>query len=325
MTLLQSIDTLIENISVTDKQEENIKNSLSNIESHLKEEDSGLHVDDTFTNGSWDRDTILRPLDDIDLFAVLNIEKWKDENGNLPSPQSVLTKMNNYLNDLADYKDKVSQNRPCVTIELSNKKFDILPSFPLADGGYWIPNHDLKTWTFSYPQQLSTNLDNVHRQRNYKVKPVVKVAKYWNRDMNEKLIPSYHIEETAISIFGLYSFTNYEEAVRIWFNNAESYLQSHKFKSNEQYNTAINRIKKVKGKLNDAKERYDDGKENDVRQIWKDIFGKEFPSVEADEAKDFSDALSKGDLKVSSSGTLSLTGGMAIGASKGFYGDISDK
>lgn len=325
MTLLQSIDTLIENISVTDKQEENVKNSLSNIESHLKNEESELYVDETFSNGSWDRDTIIRPLDDIDLFAVLNFEKWKDENGSLPNPQSVLTKMKNYLNDQADYKGKVSQNRPCVTIELSNKKFDVLPSFPCIGGGYWIPNHDLKSWTFSDPKQLSTNLDNVHRQRNYMVKPVVKVVKYWNRDMDEKLIPSYHIEEAAISIFTLQSFTNFEEAIRIWFNNAEYYLRSDKFKSNEQYTTALNRVKKVKEKLNDAKKKYDDGEEDDAKQIWKDVFGKEFPSVDVDEAKDFAKSLSDGTLRINSTGTLSKTAGMAIAASKGYFGDGSDK
>lgn len=88
MTLLQSIDTLIDNITVRDRQEENIKNSLSNIEGQLKTKDNGPYVDETFINGSWESDTIIRPLSDIDLFAVLNLDEWKDDN-NLPSPQSV--------------------------------------------------------------------------------------------------------------------------------------------------------------------------------------------------------------------------------------------
>ncbi|MEJ0104728.1 MAG: nucleotidyltransferase [Bacteroidota bacterium] len=117
------------------------------------------------------RNTIIRPLNDIDLFAVLSRDAWKDENGNPPNPQSVLTKIKNYLNDQPDYKDKVSQDRPCVTVKLSDKNFDVLPSFEEFGGGYLIPNHDLKSWTYSYPEQLTTNLDNIHRQRNYKIKP----------------------------------------------------------------------------------------------------------------------------------------------------------
>jgi hypothetical protein len=324
MTLLQSIDALIDNITVTDRQEENIKNSLSNIEGHLKTKDNGLYVEETFTNSSWERDTIIRPLNDIDLFAVLNREKWQDDKGNLPSPQSVLSKIKNYLNDLSDYKDKVYQDRPCVTVKLTDKNFDVLPSFPQLGGGYMIPNYDLTGWTYSYPEQLTKDLNDTHRQKNYKLKPVIKVIKYWNRDFNGKLIPSYHVEEAAINMFKLNSITNYEAAIRLWFENAEYNLYSHKFKSNDQYTTAINRIKKVKDKLIDAKKLYDDGKESEATQIWKDIFGKEFPSVDVEEAKNFSKSLTEGSLRVSATGALSMTSGMAMGASKGFYGDLSD-
>jgi hypothetical protein len=324
MTLLQSIDKLIENITVTDRQEENITNSLSNIESHLKKSDNDLHISETFTNGSWERDTIIRPLNDIDLFAVLKRDKWEDDNGNLPSPQSVLTKMKNFLNGLADYKDKVTQDRPCVTIKLSDKNFDILPSFSQDGGGYLIPNYDLKSWTYSYPEQLTKNLNDTHRYNSYKLKPVVKVIKYWNRDHNNKYIPSYHVEETAINIFQIHTIGNYEAAIRNWFDNAEYNLSSKKFKSTDQYSTTIKRIKKVKEKLNEAKGLYDDGKETEATQIWKDLFGREFPSVEAEEAKAFAKSLTEGGLKVTSSGMLSLSTGMSIGASNGFYGDVPE-
>ncbi|MBW6484156.1 MAG: nucleotidyltransferase [Vicingaceae bacterium] len=321
-TLLQSINQLIENITVTDRQEDNIKQSLSNIEGHLNNKENNLNVERTFTNGSYERDTIIRPLNDIDIFAVLKKDDWKDEYGNLPNPQSVLTKIKNYLNGLNDYKDKVKQDRPCVTIILSDKRFDILPSFEQFGGGYLIPNYDLETWTYSYPEQLTTNLDNTHKLRNYKLKPTIKAIKYWNRE-NNKLIPSYHIEETAISIFQLNNFTNYEEAIRLWFNNAEYYLQSSKFKSINDHTASINKIKKVKDKLNDAKKKYDEGKEGEAIQIWKDVFGKEFPTVDVEEAKNFSKALSEGNLKIGSTGVLSTTVGSAIGASKGFFNGIS--
>ena len=322
MTLLQCIDGLIENISVTDRQEESIKASLSNLEDHLNYKENGLFVSRTFPNGSYDRDTNLRPLDDIDLFCVLKRDDWKDENSNLPEPQSVLTKIKKYLNDQPDYKDKVRQDRPCVTVELSNKNFDVLPAFEEFGGGYSIPNHDLKSWTYSYPEQLTTNLNNIHRERNYKVKPTIKGVKYWNRE-NQKLIPSYHIEEIAITIYNINSFTNLEESIRIWFNNAEYYLQSQKFKSDEDHSNAINKIRKVKDKLNDARAKYDNGKEDEAIQIWKEVFGKEFPTIDTEEAKSFSKSLTEGSLKISSAGTLSTVTGNTITASKGFFGDVS--
>lgn len=324
MTLLDCIRGLIDNISVTDRQEESIKGSLSNLDAHLKEKDNDLHITKTFTNGSYERDTIIRPLNDIDLFAVLDRDAWKDDNGNLPTPQSVLTRIKNYLNVQTDYEGKVSQDRPCVTVKLSDKNFDVLPSFKELGGGYLIPNYDLKSWTYSDPEQLTKNLNNINRQRNYKVKSTIKAVKYWNKEKG-KLIPSYHVEEAAINIFTLYDFTNFEESIRAWFNNAEYYLFSNKFNCNDNYIRSINRIKKIKEKLNDAKEKYDDGDEDEAIQIWKGVFGKEFPTVDPEEAKSFSKSLSEGSLKVSAAGILSTTAGRVISASKGFFGGVSEE
>jgi hypothetical protein len=314
---------MIDNITVTDRQEESIKSSISNLNDHLKAKESDLHVLETFTNGSYERDTIIRPLKDIDLFAVLDLEKWKDENGNLPGPQGVLSKIKEYLNSLSDYKDKVRQDRPCVTIELSNKDFDVLPSFEQA-GSYLIPAHDLKSWTYSDPKRLTDDLNRINGQRSYRVKPTIKAVKYWNRE-NGSLIPSYHIEEVAIIIFQMYSVKNYEESIRLWFDNASLYLNSQKFDSPDKYEKATSKIAKAKDKLTEAKKHYNSDEEQKAKELWKKVFGNEFPDIEdeeIEEAKSFSKSLSSGALKISSAGTLSLSVGNTVAASRGFYGDL---
>lgn len=324
MTLLQAIKKFIDNISVTDRQEENIQGSLSNLELNLCCDDNGLSVIKLFTNGSYERDTIIRPLDDIDVFAVLDRDKWNNNYGSLPDPQSVLSKFKNYLNNISDYEGKVKQDRPCVTIQLSDKGFDVLPSFAEPGGGYSIPNFDLKSWTFSFPEQLSGNIDHINKQRNYVPKDAVKAIKYWNRDSG-KLIPSYHIEETAFNIFSLYNFANLEEAIRLWFENAEYQLLSLKFQSNDNYIVAVRRVRKVKDKLKEAKDLSNTNEEEKTIAIWKEVFGKDFPVADVAEAKEFSKALSRGNLKILSSGTLSLAHGNSISSSKGFDGDVPDR
>lgn len=321
MTLLESITKLVDNVSITDRQEKKIKNSLSNLESHLIEDESNLHVNECFTNGSWERDTIIRPLNDVDLFAVLDLEEWKDEYGNKPNPQSVLTKIKNYLNKQNDYKDKVKQDRPCVTVHLSDKDFDILPSFEISGGGYFIPNFDLQSWTSSYPKMLTKDLDDTHRLRNYKLKQIIRVVKYWNRDFNGKTIPSYHVEEIAINIFKINNFTNFEEGVRKWFDNVEYNMQANKFKSNDEYEISLKKAKKVKDKLNEAFKFYSDKNEVEAKKIWKQVFGKEFPIVDEEEAKNISKSLTEGTLKYSSTAGISTEVGGGLSASKGFYGD----
>jgi hypothetical protein len=321
MTLLESIRKLVDNVTITDRQEENIKNSLLNLEDHLKNEESNLYVSECFTNGSWERDTIIRPLNDVDLFAVLDFEEWKDEYGNKPNPQSVLTKIKNYLNKQNDYKDKVKQDRPCVTVHLSDKDFDVLPSFEIAGGGYYIPKYDLQNWTESYPKMLTKNLDDTHRLRDYKLKQIIRVVKYWNRDFNGKTIPSYHVEEIAINIFKMNTFTNFEEGIRKWFENVEYNIQSNKFKSNDEYESSLKKAKKVKDILKEANKFYTDENEVEAKKIWKEVFGKEFPTVDEEEAKNISKSLTEGTLKYSSTAGISTAVGSSLSASKGFYGD----
>lgn len=319
-TLLQSIQSLIDNITVTDKQEENISSSVNNITSTL-EDDETLNLKETFLNGSYERDTIIRPLDDIDIFAVLDEEEWKDEYGNLPSPQSVLSKIKNFLDKQNDYNGKVKQDRPCVTVTLSNKSFDILPAFEFGETGYQIPNYDLASWTLSYPKTLTESLNEAQRNYNYKLKDIVKVIKYWNR-LNDKIIPSYHIEEIAIKVFYYNTFSNLEKSIRKWFNEAEYHLESNKFKSENEFDKFKKKLEKTKNKLNDAKELIDNKNEAEAKKIWKGIFEKEFPIVDEEEAKTFSKSLSEGSLKIASSGLLSTATGKTVSASKGFFGDV---
>jgi hypothetical protein len=318
-TLLQSIDKFIENITVTDRQEDNIDASFNNLKTNLMKEGSNLSVKEVFLNGSYERDTIIRPLDDIDLFAVIEQTDYA-ENGFDPNPQSVLTKFKNYLNSLNDYKDKVKQDRPCVTVMLSDKNFDVLPSLRKS-GALYIPNTDLTGWTFADPKTHTDDLNRVNQNRNYKVKSIVKAIKQWKRENNQN-IPSFHIEEVAISLFNIWNFSNIEEGIRLWFENAESYLQNGRFKSYDEYTKVKEKIRKVKGKLQEAKKLLDDKKEGEAKKFWKEIFGKEFPALDADEAKSFSDSFSKGTLKYSATAGLSVSVGSAMAASGGFYGDI---
>jgi len=321
-TLIQCVNQFIENITVTDRQEENIKGSVKNIEGYLKDKENGLSIVDTFTNGSYERDTIIRPLHDIDLFAVLKEDDWKDEYGRLSSPQSVLTSIKNYLDSLDDYKGKVKQDRPCVTIELSDKRFDILPSFEIFGGGYRIPNYDLKSWIYTYPKQLTIDLNNVNKQRAYKVKGVIKGVKYWNRENNYKTIPSFHIEEIAIRLFQVNDCKSFEEGLFKWFENAEYYLTYSTFKTADDYESSKKRIKKVKDKLEDAERKRNEGKEGDAIQIWKEVFGKDFPITLVEEAKSIGKSLSEGTLRSSVAG-LSTTFGDKIKANTGYFGEES--
>lgn len=318
-TLIQCIDGFIDNINVTDRQEEAITGSVDNLTDWLKKEESGLFVKDVFTNGSYERDTMIRPLDDVDLFAVLDFEKYKTELGTFPTPKSVLAKLKNYLDGIPDYKDKVSQDRPCITIELSKIDFDVLPSFEIA-GIYYIPNWNLSGWIMTYPKTLTSELNAANTTSKGVLKKVVKAVKYWKRE-NKQSLYSFHVEEIAIAIFKIHSITKVKDGIEKWFEYAPLYLDSTKFKSADEFTKVKEKIQKIHAKLKDAKAKYDGNNEAEAIKIWKEIFDKEFDIVDDAEANEIKQNLTEGTLKIGNTGILSNTVGKSVPSSKGFYGE----
>ena len=100
-------------------------------------------------------------------------------------------------------------------------------------------------------------------------------------------------------------------------------LQVDKFKSDEDYKTAVTKVKDVATSIKDAQAKLADGKEAEAIQLWKEVFGRDFPTIDPAEAKTFSKAIVEGGLKVASTGILSTSSGFSITASKGYYGDVS--
>lgn len=318
MTLLQCIDSLLSKITITDKQTESVSNTYKNIKGYLLNAGNGLHGETVFQNGSYDRDTIIRPLDDIDLFFVLKKDKYVNDWRQLPNPKTILTSVKNFLNATADYKDKVKQDRPCVTINLADKKFDVLPCFGNDNDGYRIPDTALTGWVFSNPVKHSENLTAVNKKNN-KVVPLVRIIKYWNKE-NKKIIPSFHIEEITIEIFNTVEFTNFEEAVFHWFHNSLIFLQYDKFDNTADYEEAKKRLQKAKEKIDNAHKICFEGKEADAVKLYKEVFGDKFPTISEEEAKALNESMKSGNLKMSSTGILSTVASIAVQSTK-FFGD----
>lgn len=318
MTIQFAVKDFIGNITVTDKQEKTIDASYSNLEKHLMDDDCNLAIKEVFLNGSYIRDTMIKPLDDIDVFAVIDKEDYND-NGDRPNPQTVLTKFKNYLNGLSDYKDKVSQSRPCVTISLSKFHIDVLPALS-EYGMLYIPNESLTDWIFTDPASHTQRLETASKCSTGIIKDVIKAVKHWKREKGYK-VPSFHVEEVAMSVYNIYSFQSIEEGIMKWFSKAEYYLSKGRFNTEKQYDDTIEAVKSVSALLDEAKKLDDSGKTTDALSIWHDVFGSKFPTVSEEEARLFGEKLSQGTLRYSTTAGLSANVGRIMGASKGFYGE----
>ena len=282
-TLLHHINQFIRNIDVTDRQEESIKNSYEHLEYKLL--NAQLGVQEVVLTGSYMRDTMIRPVDDIDLLAIINWPYGKQ----FPSPQSELSKFRSRLNKVHDYEDKAVQDRPCITVELSDKKFDILPTLRVERVLY-IPNQTLTGWmAIADPEEHTRRLNAIDAKYHGMVKKVVKAVKHWKRE-NRQNIPSFHVEEVAIQIFNMKSIgrgirtlifckeeiRNLEEGIKAWFSGAGFYLNPECFKSKEEYWKVRDRIKNENEKFLRIDLCNCMGYEVDSKSTWREIFGSEF-------------------------------------------------
>lgn len=307
MTLLQCIKQLLSDITITDKQTATVSTTYNNLKTLLLAADTKLYGERVFQNGSYDRDTIIKPLDDVDIFFVLDREEYED-GGALRNPQAVLTKLKNFINNTRDYKDKAMQDRPCVTIKLTDKRFDVLPCFGNDLEGYWIPDSDLSGWIWSNPVVHSEKLTAVNKLRQGRIVPLIRILKYWNREQLGKIIPSYHIEDIATDIFNLFDLANHEEGVLLWLQYAATYLDSDKFACEDDYKSAKSSIEAAFQKITEAHTLYDAGKEGEAVKLWKEVFGAKFPTISDEEARQLNESMQFGTLKIAATGMLGLAG-----------------
>jgi hypothetical protein len=263
----QALNELAQQLTVTDRQEAGIRSSVTELEQWLKSSQSPIPVTSLIIIGSYERNTLIPPLDDIDLLAVMH-PTVRTQNNN---PQSVMDKLRQYINTHHNYKSKVHNDKPCVTIELQKKRFEIIPCFKLADGVYEIPHANLRNWVRSDVVSLKKRVQEINRYQGGTFIPLIRLLKCWNRHQQYP-VPSFLIEETAITLFHQRKILNYEEAICRWFAHAHNYLKKDPFKSEQAFTDAKNMIQKAHNKLNQP---LPDSASH--LPIWRELFGPGFP------------------------------------------------
>lgn len=221
-------------------------------------------LDGDFLSGSYARGTKLYPLDDIDIMIVMDGQGLfptdkgvqltthfvlgNAENKHSPIHQHIVG--GGHLDSrvilelfrsalLETYPDsKVSRNGQAINVHLSSYGLglDVVPCFHIKSNNeavardmYYIPRgSNDPAWLKTNPkidEEISTFL---HEKHNKKLKSVIKLLKYWNREKNADRIRSYHLESIAWWTFHHHTsaITNLTDGVRYFFANARPFLEA---------------------------------------------------------------------------------------------------
>lgn len=233
------------NLVLSIKEKESITTSINTLETRL---DSyfGVNIEEKFKFGSYTRVTILpRKVDeesDVDYMVVF-------DNSNNYTPQTFLDRLKRFA-ETKYSTSEIYQSSPTIVLELNNIKFELVPAYK-SWGTYYIPDGK-GGWMATYPNDFNNTLTETNNSNSYKIKPLVRLIKHWNVNVNYRDLTSYKIEECIASNmrYAYFTCTSYTDYAKKAFNELKKLT----------YDTSItNRINRAIERIDKALEYENDG------------------------------------------------------------------
>lgn len=175
-------------------------------------------IDRSFLTGSYDRHTKIKPLEDVDIFAVIDPNGAQGHLRQQP-PSRIIW-------DLADCLDKkfssVQVDGMAVRISMSDDDgdatFELVPAFEHSDSGYEAPDPDRGRWIRTDPEAHARLSSEKNAECDQMWVPFVKMLKGWNRQANRPIPQSFLIEVMALRLVRL-PFGRYQDEFTAFLGN----------------------------------------------------------------------------------------------------------
>lgn len=245
MSVNTYLSDLASDLVLSTKEKESITTSINSLETRLISY-FGNDIKEKFKFGSYTRGTILpRKVDndsDIDYMIVF-------DNSNNYKPQTFLDRLKRFAE--AKYStSEIYQSSPTIVLELNNIKFELVPAYKNCNT-YYIPNGN-GGWMETNPNNFNSKLTEANNNNSYKIKPLVRLIKHWNVNVNYHDLTSYKIEERIAynMTYSYYSCTSYIDYAKRAFDELKKIT----------YNSSIlNRINRAIERIDKALEYENDG------------------------------------------------------------------
>jgi hypothetical protein len=212
-----------------------------------------------FLIGSAVRWTKISPLDDIDVFTVMDgsglsyiengqvVPSFIESSGKLPNSLYDLCDLDGMLNSvkvLNKFKNALKLTYPnsevrrdgqAVTVYLPSPGFtiDIVPAFyiqPLLVDAprYCIPmGHNIRYWKITNPDLDKARVHAANKIHNGMASHIIMFIKYWNKYRNRNRLRSYHVEVMCLALLGTDPIQNYAEGIFRVFQGAPDFTSHY--------------------------------------------------------------------------------------------------
>jgi hypothetical protein len=165
-------------------------------------------IDRTFLTGSYDRHTKIKPLEDVDIFAVVKPDGAQGHFRH-ESPDRIITAL---VNDLDGIFKNIEPSGMAALISMSDDDgqatFELVPAFDHAISGFDAPDPDRGHWIRTDPNVHAQLTTAKNAACSAKWVPFVKMVKGWNRQAGKPIPQSFLIEVMSLRLvhtpFGRY-------------------------------------------------------------------------------------------------------------------------
>jgi hypothetical protein len=200
-TTAQAFTLLLETISPTEAQRQEISAKRRKTEAYLREAfplSSNLPLKRVIMIGSADRGTIIRPVNDIDVmaeFANKNgiFEQYRRDSG------AFLQRIRAALNANTSIKKIGARGQAVRLFYTSGAHVDIAPVFKWGGPGFALPRGD-GGWITTDPEAQATWFSGRRATVGANLTPLCKLARRWNAVHSQRL-QSFHLEVMVASMF----------------------------------------------------------------------------------------------------------------------------
>lgn len=186
--------------------------------------------------GSYTRGTILpRPVDsysDVDYMII-----FKNPYGY--KPQTLLMYLKKFVEKYYS-RSEIYRDSPTMVLELQHIKFELVPAINHSWRGICIPspNKAYDDWMETDPNGFNTKLTRVNTDNGFKIKPLIRLMKYWNT-LHNHYYSSFLMEDWLCAINNYYS-----NNLKNYFYNSIDRLSYNYYNEPRYIIDAIDRAKK---------------------------------------------------------------------------------
>lgn len=287
LTTAKAFEEFKDKLLLTDAQRETVKSRKSATAGYLDDafpSSSDLPLKTTYLMGSAGRDTIIRPLDDIDVLAIFTN---KDDIFNKLyryDSQKFLYRVRDALNS---YRVEIVGARG-QAVRLFYKAMphvDIAPVFEWSGGGFALPN-GTGGWLTTDPYEHHDWIAQRNKDLSYRLKPMVRMLKRWN-NVHSRYLKGFHLEVVVATVFSSLGGDS-RDACEKFFQWAQYNLtvmdpaghggDLSRYLTPAARAALLINLESARGRAANANAAEARGDHKEAIRLWRIIFGDEFPS-----------------------------------------------